>query len=164
MQKAALLGLFVLGLTEAKTTAGGKCPEVEYMEDFDLSRYVGKWYTQESDATNKWVPAGTDCVTKEFGVDEDGNGDLYFRGNYTIANKWVSAGYRGSGGKLYDCETGVCQATMGWSTRRFPFKIFYTDYENFDISYSCYDKWGDNAYESLSIVSREQTMSLELYE
>ena len=42
--------------------------------------------------------------------------------------------------------------------------MFHTDYESFDIGYSCYDKWGGNAYESLTIMSREQTMSLEAYE
>ena len=62
--------------------------------------------------------------------------DLYFRG-------LRSGEYRGIDGVMYPAEAGVSpneatvMATMGGKPHRLPFKIFATDYETYDISYSC---------------------------
>jgi len=73
-----------------------------------MSRYVGTWYTQELDATNKWSGKGTDCATKEYALNDEGHYDMYMRSLYTTGNEWVEAGYRGYEAGLYDCETGTC--------------------------------------------------------
>ena len=126
------------------------------MTDFDQTKYAGQWYTIEMDKRNRYSRGGTDCVTKEFQMNKDGNCDLYFRGKY---QNW---GYRGVNGTLYECDTGLCQATMGYSNHRSDFRIFYTNYEDFEISYRCSERNGKKE-ESYSISSRHQTMSPEQY-
>ena len=74
-------------------------------------------------------------------------------------------GYRDIGGTMFDCPTGQCQATMGdWSDKRKDFDIFDTDYDNYEISYSCKNMcWGYFKWEMLSFSTREETMSRETY-
>ena len=85
------------------------------MRNFDAKKYVGHWFTIASDKRNPWSRGGhTDCVTKEFQLTAEGNVDLYFRGKYP-------GGYRGINGTLYECDTGLCQATMGVSPHRIDF-------------------------------------------
>ena len=131
------------------------------MENFDQDRYIGHWYEIKRDWWNVFTIMA-DCVTKEFEENEDGNVDLYFRVNQPI---W---GYYGATGTLYDCPIGDCKATMGENhprERASDFDIFYTDYDNFEVSYNCWDwktMFGDFHYEMLSITSREETMSDEV--
>ena len=101
----------------------------------------------------------TDCVSKEFEFDKDGNVDLYFRGKYPIV------GYKGVDGVLYDCPDGQCHATMGGSPREkaIPFDFFWTDYDNFEVSYNCSSLLGGlMKNEMLSISGRNPTMTPEV--
>jgi len=97
-----------LGLASARFSKGA-CPEVEYMDKIDKSKYVGKWYETYRDTWNMYT-MGAECVTKEFALDENEDIDLYFRGTYPFA------GYQGVDGKLYGCGdhgSSTCKATMG---------------------------------------------------
>ena len=53
---------------------------------------------------------------------------------------------------------------MGGYDTETDFEIFYTDYENFEISYSCWTRWWIFKYEMLAIGSREKKMSAEMYQ
>ena len=125
------------------------------MKNFDAKKYAGHWYEIVRDDGNVYTPLWTDCVTKEFQLNRYGDVDLYFRGRYPIV------GYKGVDGTMYECDSGLCQATMGGRPERHPLKIFYTDYENFEISYNC-SKWWGSAKEMLSINSRHETLSPEM--
>ena len=61
------------------------------MPDFDQEKFVGHWYEVERDYLNLYT-LFTDCTTQEFQMTEDGNVDLYFRGDYPFF------GYHGVGG------------------------------------------------------------------
>ena len=62
----------------------GRCPrDIPYITNFDPARYAGKWYEILRDPGNPMTIA-TDCVTKEFSLDSNGNLDLYFRGYYHL--------------------------------------------------------------------------------
>lgn len=98
--------------------------------------YTGKWYEVYRD---KWNPHTmmADCVTKEYSMNPQGEIDLYYRGYYNMLG-WGK--YSGIGGKVFDCEKGspysfTCFATMGWFTKKSQFKVFATDYKNYDIHY-----------------------------
>ena len=57
------------------------------------------------------------------------------------------------------------EATMGKSPKRSKFDIFWTDYENLDISYSCTEiMWGMFKSERLSISARKPDMDQETME
>mmetsp|Transcript_8664 Transcript_8664/g.14686 ORF Transcript_8664/g.14686 Transcript_8664/m.14686 type:complete len:156 (+) Transcript_8664:38-505(+) len=150
---ATTLLLLGLGETEALISTG-ECPDIKYMENFDKSRYAGKWYEQVRDRQNIHT-ISTDCVTKEFALNQDGDLDLYFRGYYNLF-----FGYYGANGTMYRCDEGspdtwTCQATMGPSPKRLPFKIYYTDYDTMDVSYSCTEYMGYFKKEQFAVATRE---------
>ena len=152
---AALAFIAALESAEARISFGS-CPDYQNVSDFDVEAYAGKWYDQ---ANGGWMlyTAGARCITKEFGLRDDGNLDLSFRGLYGL---W---GYRSGDGALYQCDEGsadgwTCMATMGRSSKRSPFPIFATDYENYEIGYSCRSMLGMK-YENFSIATREREMS-----
>ena len=153
----ALLSALVLG-AEAKMSFGS-CPPRNNMVPFDKARFAGKWYEQVRDPENM-MTMSADCVTMEFSSPKsDGSLDLYFRGFY-----WMMMSYQGATGAMYDCEDAnsdwTCKATMGESPKRSPFPIFYTDYDNYQISYFCYDMMdGLMKYEWFSVLTREQFAS-----
>ena len=91
---SALLLISPLTVSYGKVSFG-KCPKVKYMEDFNPKAYVGKWYEIVRDRLNP-MTISTDCVTKEFGLNTDGDVDLYFRGYYSLLFR-----YNGAGGTLY---------------------------------------------------------------
>lgn len=102
----------------------------------------------------------TDCVTKEFAPYDSKNKkmDLYFRGLYGL---WI--GYMGAEGALWQCDDSkdtkaTCMATMGAtmgkSDKRLPFNILDTDYDNYEIYYSCSQYLRFFKYEQFSISAR----------
>ena len=122
------------------------------MENFNPQAYVGKWYEIVRDRLNPYT-ISTDCVTKEFGLNADGDVDLYFRGYYSILFR-----YNGIDGTLYQCDEGTpstwtCMATMGGRPKRHPIKMFDTDYENYEIYYDCTEFAGFKT-ESFAVSSR----------
>ena len=145
---------------EAKISFG-KCPKIEYMNDFDANRYSGKWFEIVRDRQNPYT-ISTDCVTKEFApFDADNKSmDLFFRGWYAF--KW---GYMGVNGTLYQCDEGspdtfTCMATMGGGSHRSPITVWNTDYDDFDISYTCSEYLdGKMKFESFSVAARTPTIS-----
>ena len=154
----AALALFSSS-AEAKVSWGG-CPNVQMMSDFDPARYSGKWYEIVRDRMNP-MTLTADCVTKEFAPYDEGDDkmDLYFRGHY------MGFGYRGATGALWECEDGsadswTCKATMGGSSKRSPFGVFYTDYDNIEIYYSC-EEWGWWKYESFALAARTPQITRE---
>jgi lipocalin len=141
----------------------GSCPTIENVSNFDADRYSGKWYEVVRDKMNPYT-ISTDCVTKEFGQfnAEEKSMDLFFRGYY-----WLKLGYMGVNGTLYQCDEGskdtfTCMATMGGGTHRSPITVWKTDYDNFDISYTCSSIMkGKMKYESFSVTSRTPEISAE---
>ena len=121
MKYAALSTMFMIGEAEGKLS-WGECPKVSYLEKFDKSAYVGKWYEIFRDKHNLYTHHA-DCVTREFASNKEGNVDLYFRGFYNLFG-WGF--YNGIDGTLYNCDEGsadsfTCMATMGhWSSQKYP--------------------------------------------
>ena len=147
--------------TSARISAG-KCPQVEYVKNFDSRAYAGKWYEQVRDRMNVYT-LNADCVTKEFSLNSAGDVDLYLRAYYGGL-----LSYKGINGTMYQCKEGspttfTCMATMGTSTERSPFNILDTDYKNYDIVYYCKDLAGFMKSESFAVSSREEHMSHETY-
>ena len=157
MKQVSIIAM--IGAASAKWGMG-ECPEVEFKENIDMAAYSGHWYEVYRDSHNMYT-AWADCVTKEFELNQDGSLDLYFRGFYNL-HGWGK--YSGIDGKLFDCgenslSSGTCMATMGHSQHKHPFKMFATDYENYDIYYDCKSFWGIFHASNLSITSRKMEMS-----
>ena len=77
--------------------------------------------------------------------------------------------YGNNDGVYYQCGedptlTWTCQATMGGGTVFGEIPIYYTDYDNYKILYSCKDYiWGLLYYESFSLYGRDPSMSDDAY-
>ena len=140
----------------------GKCPESNNMVPFEKERFAGKWFEQVRDPENMYTMSA-DCVTMEYSQPlSEGRVDAYFRGFY-----WMMLSYRGGQGSFYDCDQAnsewTCQATMGDSSKRSGFPIYYTDYDNYHISYFCRDMIdGVMKYEWFSVFTRDQKPSDEV--
>merc|ERR1711981_406929 len=154
--------LALIGSTEAKFH-WGHCPHVHFMQDFDKEAYSGQWYEIFRDKHNMYE-RHAECVTKEFDVNTDGAVELYFRGDYQ--SRWWS-GYHGVEGTMYNCglsdhpDDWTCQTTMGHSHHLIDFKIFDTDYENYEIYYSCWSFHGLFSFNNLAIGSRTPEMDFD---
>ena len=104
----------------------------------------------------------TDCVTKEFALDKNGDVSLYFRGYYNLMMK-----YMGVDGTMYQCDEGspdtfTCMATMHGGSHRSPIHVFDTDYESYEIMYECADVLGGlMKNEMFSVTTREPEASPE---
>ena len=139
----------------------GSCDDVKMIANFDKARYVGKWFEQARDKLNPYS-ISADCITKEYALNDQGDVDLYFRGFYGLMQK-----YTGVNGCLYQCDEGspdtwTCQATMGGGSHRIPFGIFDTDYETYDIMYSCENHAaGFLKNEMFSVSTRDENPSKE---
>ena len=75
--------------------SSGQCDDVEYISDFKPKKFAGHWYEIVRDSTNSHTIL-TDCVTKEFSLNKDGDLDLYFRGYYKFYGD-----YMGVNGTMY---------------------------------------------------------------
>merc|ERR1711908_57464 len=86
--------------------------------------------------------------------------DLYFRGLYHASKQ-----YRGVNGTLYNCGESpeeTCKATMGGKPYKAPYKVFYTDFENIDVYYSCKKNDKGEKVESFSVSLRDPKPSPEI--
>ena len=161
MKYTNTIALILAGAYQAEAmTSLGSCPKVEYVDNFNPEKYLGKWYETKRGYFNL-MELGTDCVTAEFKKNKDGkNVDLNFRGYY----HWIFS-YASGAGTLYDCadgtkDTWTCQATMGGSESKSPISVLATDYDNYDVSYFCSDYvWGLWKFENISVRSRKYTLT-----
>ena len=152
----------MLAAVSAKLSLGS-CPDTEYMQNIDKTRYVGHWFEQVHDMLNPYS-ISSDCVSKEFQLDENEDIALHFRAYY-----YLMLNYVGVDGVMYQCDEdldeGTCMATMAGKPHRVPFKIFDTDYETYDIFYDCKDiAGGMMKNEMFSVYTREVDPSDETLE
>ncbi len=115
----ALLGLFLAGCVDI--------PEnVQPVENFDLDRYLGKWY--EIARLDHSFERGLSRVTAEYGLREDGGVKVVNRGFNDKKNEWKEAV-----GKAYF----VRDPSIGFLKVSF-FGPFYGSYVIFDLDRSGY--------------------------
>ncbi|NWX86805.1 APOD protein, partial [Nothoprocta ornata] len=124
-----LLSLF--GLGKGQTFHMGPCPDPPVQENFDMAKYVGKWYEIEKLPSN--FEKGR-CIQAHYMQDENGK--------LKVINKELQ-----SNGKFKEIEGEITYmdvkepAKMGisfnWFTPSAPYWVISTDYENYSLVYSC---------------------------
>ena len=141
----------------ARFSLGG-CPKnLHNVQTLDKDRYAGMWYEIEKDIMFP-MAIGAECTYKKFTVDSNDDLNLWF-GAYS----WPKLSYSGVGGKMY-CTPGdkdTCEATMTpTGDHRVPFPVLATDYDTYDIGYSCFELVeGFVKADFIMIYGREKTMS-----
>ena len=147
------------------------------MESFEPERYAGRWYEHYRTRMGSRYTRGTSCNTREFWPSEDETGDLDLlfrsRNNRSLT-------YSAGSGTLFYCDEATpeiedgwtCKATMGSGTKKSPFPIWKTDYENWMMSYRCsqgswynpFMLFGLAKWERFAMSTREPEMRDELFD
>ena len=126
------LKLILISSVSAITTPNSRCTEPPTKQDFDQTKYVGTWYSQDEDfADNKFQ-----CVTAEYTPMENGNIKVFNRA-------WALVFYYSVTGSAECQSNGKCWVTFNlWgnppNTSKKPnYNVIATDYEKYAIVYSC---------------------------
>ncbi|XP_009813836.2 apolipoprotein D [Gavia stellata] len=126
---SVLLGL--LGFGQGQMFHMGPCPDPPVQEDFDINKYLGKWYEIEK------LPSSFEkgsCIQANYSLKENGK--------FKVINKEML-----SNGKVNEVEGEIMHmdvkepAKLGvrfnWFMPSAPYWVISTDYENYSLVYSC---------------------------
>ncbi|XP_037380459.1 apolipoprotein D [Talpa occidentalis] len=126
---SALAGLF--GVAEGQAFHLGKCPTPPVQEDFDVNKYLGRWYEIEK------IP-----LSFEKGSCNQANYSLMENGNIKVINQEMRPD-----GSVNQIESEATQgnltepAKLGvkyfWLMPLTPYWVLATDYKNYALVYSC---------------------------
>lgn len=126
-------------------------PELEVVQDFDLSRYTGLWY--ELARLENFFERDLVAVTAEYQKNEDGTIRVINRGYHPKKQKWKQS--TASARKIGDPNEGLLKVTFFW-----PFSSGYyildLDTENYDWALVTGDK-----RDYLWILSRKTSLPQE---
>ncbi|XP_067398934.1 apolipoprotein D [Emydura macquarii macquarii] len=129
----ALLSLLfsLLRITEGQTFHWGQCPDIPVQENFDVTKYVGKWYEIEK------LPARF-----EKGNCNQANYSLKETGKIKVLNQELLAD-----GTIHQIQGEAVQADKDkpaklginfcWFMPTSPYWVLSTDYVNYSLVYSC---------------------------
>ncbi|XP_060096932.1 apolipoprotein D [Heteronotia binoei] len=129
----ALLPILLGCLHEAwgQTFHMGKCPAPPVQEEFDVSKYLGKWYVIEKLLSNS---EKSDCFQTNYSRKENGK--------FKVVNKELL-----SDGTINEAEGEAWQADpdqpaqlhikFHWLLPAAPYKVISTDYNHYSLVYSC---------------------------
>ncbi|XP_006129897.1 apolipoprotein D [Pelodiscus sinensis] len=125
---SVLFGL--LRTSEGQTFRLGRCPEAPVQENFDVSKYVGKWYEIEK------LPASFEkgiCIQTNYALMDNGkikvqNQELRSDGTiHQIAGEATQA----------DDEPAKLKVRFSQFMPSAPYWVLSTDYGNYSVVYSC---------------------------
>ncbi|XP_041975231.1 apolipoprotein D-like [Aricia agestis] len=129
-----LCGLAVCG---AQMVFPGSCPDVTAMTDFNLERYLGKWY--ENEKYFAVFELGGRCITATYSLRDNGV--------VNVANKQISS-FTGMKSEIIGEATQVSRSDEAKLSVRFPslpvaidapYWVVDTDYDNYALVWGCLD-------------------------
>jgi len=135
-----------------------KCPVVETRADFDLSKYLGRWY--EIEKYPNWFERGS-CNAAEYKLKNNGgiavnNSEILDNGKLNLA----------IGEARQDPSSSILSHLQVRFSRWQPwgqYLVLDTDYDTFTVVYSCSNLLVTRL-EFLWILSRQRTISAETHE
>ncbi|XP_057656922.1 apolipoprotein D-like isoform X1 [Diorhabda carinulata] len=129
--------LVVSKITTAQIPSVGSCPNVETVQNFDVARYLGKWF--EMERYFAIFELGGKCVTAEYSLHDNGtvhvrNQQLQF---YTEAQTTIDGTAR------LASNTGEAKLLVTFPslpvTFDAPYWVVETDYDSYSVVWSCVD-------------------------
>ncbi|OQV22484.1 putative Apolipoprotein D [Hypsibius exemplaris] len=130
---------------EAQVPMWGACPTIETVPDFDINRYMGKWF--EVEAYFHFFELGLSCITSEYTIRPSvGHGAHPAIAVQNVGYSWMHASEIASEGEAYIPDPTRAPAKLKVN---FPnvtgtagvadadYWILDTDYENYAVVWSC---------------------------
>ena len=127
--------LLILAIAANADWFWGGCPSVNIQQNFELNKYLGKWY-EIGRVKNVPYTASTRCGTAEYELQEDGTLKV-------INTCLLDSGYYPAIGTAY-CEdngTGQCYVRFSRFQPWGDYKVLETDYDNYSVVWSCSSFW-----------------------
>ncbi|XP_044277058.1 apolipoprotein D [Varanus komodoensis] len=124
-----LLGL--LSMAKGQTFHMGKCPDPPVQEEFDLAKYVGKWYEIEK------LPMSFEkgrCIEANYSLKENGKVKVV---NKELLLDGTTNQIEGEAFPADHEEPAKLQVKFNWFMPAAPYWVVSTDYENYALVYSC---------------------------
>ncbi|XP_071765276.2 apolipoprotein Da, duplicate 2 [Centroberyx gerrardi] len=158
MKAVQVISLTLLSVlaASAQIFRPGKCPKPAVQENFDVTRYIGKWYEiQKLPNTFQWG----ECGTATYSLKNAGVGVL---NRELLADGTVNA-ITGSAKVKDPSEPAKLEVSFFESSPPGPYWVLSTDYEGHSLVYGCTD-FGLFRMEFAWILSRQPTLPEETIE
>uniref|UniRef100_A0A8D0HMJ5 Apolipoprotein D n=1 Tax=Sphenodon punctatus TaxID=8508 RepID=A0A8D0HMJ5_SPHPU len=126
---SVLLGL--LSLAEGQTFHMGQCPDPPVQEDFDVTKYLGKWFEIEKLPSNF---ENGKCIQANYSLKE--NGKIKVLKKEILSDNTVNHIEGEAFHTDYD-EPAKLGVKFNWFMPSAPYWVLSTDYENYSLVYSC---------------------------
>lgn len=149
MRKMLLLALLLLAFTGCTGAPRG----IVAVDRFELKRYLGTWY--EIARIDNWFERGTEQVSADYSLREDGKVKVFNKGYDPVKGKWKTA--EGKAKFAGDPTVGALEVSF--------FGPFYGGYTVFDLDRDNYS-WAmvaGNSRSYLWILSRTPQMDPALF-
>ncbi|KAM5334600.1 apolipoprotein D [Glossophaga mutica] len=129
LQFSALAGLF--GAVEGQAFHLGKCPTPPVQENFDVNKYLGRWY--EIEKTPVSFEKGR-CIQANYSLMENGNIKVV---NQELRSDGSVNQIEGEASLINLTEPAKLEVKYFWLMPSAPYWVLATDYENYALTYSC---------------------------
>ncbi|KAK9869281.1 hypothetical protein WA026_003033 [Henosepilachna vigintioctopunctata] len=152
--------ILIVGIcgTQGQVPVLDDCPDFDVVENFDLNRYLGKWYEQYRYA-NFFELMGK-CVTAEYSLNANGSVNVHnAQVNILTGKPKTIDGYAVPAGEITEAKFIVNFPVGGFSPNA-PYWVLDTDYETYSVVWSC-EKLPLISTRFLWLLSREQNASDE---
>ncbi|XP_015990781.2 apolipoprotein D [Rousettus aegyptiacus] len=126
---SALAGLFDVAKGQAFHL--GKCPTPPVQENFDVNKYLGKWYEIEK------IPVSFEkgsCIQANYSLMENGNIKMI---NQKLSPDGTVNQIEGEASQVDLTEPAKLGVKSFWLMPSSPYWVLATDYENYALVYSC---------------------------
>lgn len=151
--------LLLVGMASAQIPALGNCPDVEYMTNFDVGKYMGVWY--EIEKYFAIFEFGGKCVQANYTLNSNNTVKVVNRQISYITGVATSIeGIARSEGAPNESKLLVTFPSVPF-TGDAPYWVLETDYDNYAVVWSC-RSFGILNAKIIWILARESSPSLAI--
>lgn len=148
-----------LGLARAQVPFLGACPELKPMKDFDLQRYMGKWF--EAERYFSVFEFGGKCVQSNYTDGIDNNINIISRQTSSLTG--VQSTMNGEVRKNNSGNSSQMLMKYPYLSVDAPYWVLDTDYDTYSVVWSCMN-FGLFSTRNAWILTRERNPPLNVME
>ncbi|XP_075969086.1 apolipoprotein D-like [Anticarsia gemmatalis] len=157
-----LCGFLSLRLCRAQIIMPGSCLDIKAMDNFDASRYLGRWY--EAEKYFFVFEFGGKCITADYTAKE--KGVIGVVNKQTSILSGVQSEIRGQAVQTNkdsnEAKLAVSFPSLPYNVEA-PYWVIDTDYDTYSVVWSCYE-FGPLHTRNAWILTRERNPPVEVME